>query len=254
MAISANVLYGPESLAYETSAAVAPTPGFGRPGKLPIGTQLILQDGRKFRFAEAGAVALVQGNVIQALAPLSTDIGMTPAAGVVGDRLITFTHGAAVVAANFFSEGYAVISQTPGGGDSYKLANHLALQNAVAGDVVNLAAGQALRRALSVSSRVDLMAHPYSKTIQAPITTLTGAVVGVAVTAPTANQFCFLQTTGLWGVLPAGPLVGGSTAVAPGGAGGAPGPSASATSGIIGTVINVSATTLWSTIFLHIDA
>src|SRR5262249_44476489 len=120
---------------------------------------------------------------------------------------IGLTHGAATVIANFFAEGFATISVTPGGGDCYKIAAHVALANGVntPPDVVNLWPGHRIRRALTdTTSKVDLLQHPYSRVIQAP-TTATGAVIGVAITPLTGatgrGNFGWLQTRGAVGVL-----------------------------------------------------
>lgn len=254
------ILYGPESLAYAFHAAVSPAPGdngsggaIAQRGRWPLATQLVLQDGRKFRYSRAGGTTLVVGNVVTSAAIISTDINMTPAAGAADDRIITFTHGAATVVINYFAEGFAVISVTPGGGDTYKIASHAALQSAVAGDIVNLAPGQALRRALTTTSRVDLMAHPYDGAIQAAATTLTGMPIGIAIAAITNAQFGWLQTRGLVGVLGAGTLVVGANAVSPTGTAGAAGPSGASTSVDIGSVQSLAATTAWSSIFVTID-
>ncbi len=251
-----TVLYGvPENLIYQLDTSVTPTPADMRAGKYPLGTQIVQQDGRKFRYAEAGGVALVVGNVITSAAIISTDINMTPAAGSVGDRLVTFTHGAATVVANYFAEGFVVMSVTPGGGDTYKLRGHLALQSAVAGDVVNLAAGQALRRAITTTTRVDLMANSYSKVIQSAGTTLTGAPVGVAISAIAATTgYGWLQTSGLCGVLTSGTNVVGLTVGVPLATAGAAGPIATDTSYPLGQVQSLAASGAWSSIILRLDA
>ena len=248
-----TVIYGTDSQAYEVYSAAG---NFGQ-SRYPIGTQLVVQDGRKWRFAMAGASTLVVGNVLTGVVPLATDVNMTPAAGAIGDRLITFTHGAAVTVANYFAEGYAVISVTPGGGDTYKILGHLALASAAAGDIVNLAPGNALRRDLSGTSRLDLINHPYSRVIQAPVTTLAAVPVGVAVSAPTTLKYCFVQTRGVAGVLGSGTNIAGTRGVA-GVAAGAIGPetAVAATSKLevtIGTIVRAAATAAWSSVFLTID-
>lgn len=251
------VIYGPpDSVPYELTTM--PAAQLAQKGNYPLGTQIIMQDGRKFRFccnSPLAAAALVVGNVITSKAIISTDIDLTPAAGAVGDRLATFTHGAATVVANHFSEGFLVVSVSPGGGDTYKIANHLALQNATAGDIVNFAAGHALRRALTTTSRLDLMTHPYAFVVQSAATTLTGAVVGVAVSAIAAtNGTGWLQTAGSCGVLTSGTNVVGLNATVPLGTAGAAGPGATDTCSVIGTVQSLAATGAWSTILLTIDS
>jgi len=248
-----TVLYGTDNQAYEIYNASGV---FGN-SRYPLGTQLCLQDGRKFRFTMAGASTLTVGDVLTAMVPLTTDLNMTPAVGAVGDVLITFTHGAATTVANFFAEGYAVISVTPGGGDTYKVLGHLALTSAAAGDIVNLAPGNALRRALTTTSRLQLINHPYSRVIQAPGTTLAAAPVGVAISAPTTLKYCFVQTRGVCGVLGSGTNISGTRAVVGVAAGAAsPETAVAATSKLevtIGTVVAAAATAAWSSIFLTID-
>jgi hypothetical protein len=231
-----------------------------RKSRFPLGTMIILQDGRKFRFAMNGGSALVPGDVIQSAVPIATDVGLTPAVGAIGDRLITFTHGAATTIANYFSEGYAVISITPGGGDLYKINDHLALTNATAGDVVNLAAGYALRRALTVAnSKVDLIPNPYCFVVQMPSTPITAALAGVAVSAVTATTGAgWLQTWGPVGVLTSGTQVAGNRTIVPLATGGAAGPmTATATTSdnqvTIGHVLKVAASGAWSTINLTLE-
>jgi hypothetical protein len=227
-------------------------------GRLPLGTMIWMQDGRKFRFCLNGGTALVQGNVITSAAPIGTDVGMTPAAGAVGDRLITFTHGAATTIANYFSEGYAVISITPGGGDLYKINDHLALTNATAGDVVNFSLGYALRRAITVAnSKVDLIPHPYCFVIAAA-QAVSAAVAGVAVSAiPATSGTGWLQTQGPCGVLTSGTNIIGTRAAASVGAAAAGPLTATATTYdneiTIGVVAKVAANAAWSTINLTME-
>lgn len=263
--MSDPILYGPDSEPYNTYAAVSPAPGdngsggqIAQRGRHPLGHQLILVDGRKFRFTLNGGVLLVVGNVIQTAAALATSVDNTAAAGAIGDRIITFTHGAATTVVNFFAEGYAVVSVTPGGGDTYKIASHAALRNATAGDVVNLSPGNALRRALTTTSRVDLVRHPYQGVLQVVVTTNSGLPVGVAVSAIAVSEFGWLQTRGACGVLTDSTLIAGNEAVVPSAAAGAAGPftDTEATSNIeiaIGQALAVAASGAHSTIFLTID-
>jgi hypothetical protein len=215
-----------------------------------------MEDGRKFRFALGGAL-LVVANAIQAADALTTSEDLTAAAGTVGDRIITFTHSA-TPAVNFFAEGSAVISVTPGGGDLYKIASHATIV-ATSGQVVNLAPGHALRRALTTTSRVDLRQNPYANAIQIPSAVLTGAPVGVAVSAIASGGTGWLQTRGACGVLTNGALIKGARAIVPGAAAaGACSPETPTTGEsdvevTLGTVLAVAATTAWSTVFLTLD-
>ena len=260
------ILYGPDSEPYNLYSAVSPAPGdngsggqIAQRGRHPLGHQLVLQDGRKFRFTLNGGTLLVVANVIQGATALSTSEDLTPAAGAVDDRIITFTHGGATTAINLFAEGYAVISVTPGGGDTYKIASHLALRSGQAGDVVNLSPGNALRRAITGTSRVDLSRHPYAGVLQMPGGVITSAPAGVAVSAIAVAGFGWLQTRGACGVLGEGSAIIGTRASLPApavnGAFGVETPT-SADSDVettLGNVMTVAASGAWSTIFLTLD-
>lgn len=283
------ILYGPESLPYALSGdqgnvnnnvtattAVAGATGVPQ-GPYPLGTQLVLRDGRKFRYASVGATTLVVGNTIQGAVQLSTDVGQSAAASTeinpyngvattngLGTNAIGFTHGAATVIANFFAEGYAVISVSPGGGDVYKIAAHPAFANGAntPKDLVNLWPGQKIRRALTdTTSKVDLIQHPYSRVIQTPSTLPTGLVCGVAITPLTGasgrGNFGFLQTRGAAGVLTDNTsVVIGQPAIASTVTAGAVSLVTTTniiTSPIIGTFLRVAASAAWSTVYLTID-
>ena len=95
------ILYGNESLPYtENTAALSPAPIGSLDGAVSgtplqpllsniiaqrfarsLGTQLVMQDGKKFRYGNAGGVTLVVGNVISSAAVISTDVDMTPLTG-----------------------------------------------------------------------------------------------------------------------------------------------------------------------------
>ena len=254
------ILYGPESEVFNIYSAVSPAPGdngAGGPiayrGRLPLGKQLILEDGRKFRFARAGELMVV-GEVLQSATPISTDASMACAAGAVGDRIITFTHGAATVVINFFAEGYANISLAPGSGQIYKIASHLALRNATAGDVVNLAPGQALRVALTTTSDLTLVTHVCDGVITMP-TTPDAALAGVAVSLIASGGFGWIQTRGIASVLSAASTVSGNNVgcLLTGGTAGAVAPLSAATQPVVGIAQAAEGTAEWGAINLTID-
>ncbi len=283
------ILVGPESLPLANGVgsnnvtAVVPTAGTtGIPqGVYPLGTQFICKDGRKFRYASAGGVTLVRGNVLQAALTLSTDQNMSatasttvnpyrgsaspPNAGiatnVAGSPDLAFTHGAATVIANFFAEGFINVDVTPGGGDTYKIITHPALANGAntPADLVNLWPGHSLRRPLTdTTSKVTLLQHPYSRIIQAPITTVTGVTVGVCVTPLTGatgrGNFGWVQTAGACGVLQDNTaLLIGQPCVGSGATAGTCSLWVSGISAIIGQVMRISASAAWSCVWLQID-
>jgi hypothetical protein len=253
------ILYGPESEPYNDYAVNAPAPETPVSGGSiayrhhhPLGTQLVLQDGRKFRFAAAGGSTLVVGNLLSGGVLTASQQDLAPAAGAVGDRSVSLTTGASS-ARNLFAEGFLQASVTPGIGQTYKIAGH-ALMTSGAGDIVMLAPGHALREAITTSTRFNLVDNPYSRVIQIPATTVASIAVGVALKAVLTLRGTWIQTRGPCGVLGSGTLIAGNV-VGPGlGAGGAVGPVAAiATQPLIGFAMFASASGAASPIFLTID-
>jgi hypothetical protein len=185
-----------------------------------LGQRAVTADGRVFRYCLAGASDLVVGNVIQAPAKIANHEQLTPAAAAIGATQITVALGATAATANQYAGGWAIIDTTPGLGYMYPIIGHPAAASS-ASVVLTLAADSPIQVALTTSSRVSLQANPYSGVIQAPITTLTGAVVGVAVFPVTAAQYGWLQVGGPGAVLVAGTPIAGSAVVSPGSAAGA---------------------------------
>ena len=274
------ILYGPDSMPFtgintNVAAAVAVAGAVGVPqGPYALGQQLVLRDGRKFRYCSVGATTLVVGEVISAAVPLSTDQTQSAAASTtvnpytgvattngIGGTAIGLTHGAATVIANFFAEGFVWIAVTPGLSDTYKIAAHVALASGAATppDVVNLWPGQSIRRALTdTTSKVSLCQHPYSRVIECAAT-ISNEPVGVAVVALTGasgrGNFGWLQTRGPCGVICTGTMTIGSPAVMllSGGTAGTPAPASAATQPLVGLVLTVETTGRASLLDLKID-
>lgn len=175
--------------------------------------------GRYFRYAKAGSgAALVAGNVIQAAAEISAHYDCATAAASVGDYTVTVTPGATAGAANLYAGGLLVVNTTPGEGYSYPIVSHPAITASVA-FVVTL--GLPIQVALTTASRVTLTPNEFSAVIQAPISTLTGAVVGVAVYPIAASEYGWLGRSGTHATLVKGTPGPGVAVVSPGSAAGA---------------------------------
>jgi hypothetical protein len=241
-----NLLFGPDGEQYNQYDGTRVTNQ-----RWPLGTQLICQDGRKYRFSLAGGSALVVGNVLATAANQANHVDTTAVATAAGSRTLTTTLGATAATANQYSEGYAMVSVTPGAGETYVIATHPAAGSSETLEVT-LASGQQVRTALTTTSRVDLIKHPYDGVIQFPAS-ISGHPVGVACTAIAAGDFGWVQTRGMAAVLTAGTVVIGAGVVGDTATAGAAGPVAAATEPIIGYVRRVAASTAWSPIFLLID-
>jgi len=218
----------------------------------PLGTKLVLQDGREYRFAKAGAAALVIGDLLQAPANVANDVGRAGIATAVGSYAPTLTLGGATTA-NLYAEGYWMIAvanaAAAGGGDTHKIDNHLAGTTAM---VFNLAMYNALRTAIDTTTRVALIQNPYAGVIQVPVTTPTGICVGVAQSAVALTGFGWIQIKGMAAVLTSGTVTLGAPVAAIAVAG-AVGPIAAiATQPPVGFCQRVAAGAAWSTIQLNL--
>jgi hypothetical protein len=173
-----------------------------------LGARMVTTDGRVFRYAQAGASALVVGNCLQAPAQITNHQQLTPSAAALGATSISVTFGATAAAANLYAGGWAIIDTTPGLGYAYPIKSHPA---AAGSDVVILQLENPIQVALTTSSRVSLQINPYKNVIQTPVTTLTGAVVGVCTYPIAAAEYGWIQRSGAAGVLIQGtPAVGHS--------------------------------------------
>ncbi len=251
-------MYGPDTEVYN-DYPVNNNPGdlgAGGPvaqlGRYRYGQQLILGNGRKFRFGAAGGSTLAIGDLLSGPVATSSSQNLTAAIVAVGSRVLTFTYGT-TMAANVMAEGFGVISVTPGAGQVYGINSHGALANA-AGQVVNI--DHSVRVALTATSRIDLINNNYKGLIQTPATTVASAAMGVALTATTTLRGCWIQTRGPAAVLTSGTAIAGDV-VAPGlGTGGAVGPiadNAQDTQPPVGFCMFAAASGAWSTIYLMID-
>ncbi len=203
-----------------------------------LGDQMVDKFGRTFRYVRAGAVALVAGNVLQSPAQVTTHQTMTPSAAALGATSVSATLGATnAVTADQYAGGLLVVDTTPGNGYAYVIKSHPAAA-AAAACVFTLE--EPLKVALTTSSRVSLQANPYRGVIQTPVTTLTGAAVGVAVFPAAANEYCWIQTGGPAPVLVAGtPAVGAAVVVPATAAGAVVVDGAAAATIVVGSMLSV---------------
>ena len=218
-----------------------------------LGTRLVLQDGRTFRFVENGGTLLVAGNVIQAEAPGSDFDELAIAAAAAGSESVTVTLGSTAAAADLFAEGYLFVEDDAGESFLYPVRSHPAASTS-ATMVVTI--WNSIQVALTTSSTVLLLKSLYKDVIQLP-TTGTGDIVGVAVSPIAADEYGWIQTHGPCGVLTDGTLVIGQHIRASDGVAGAVEPldrdGSNENEAELGRVISVSATTEQSLCYLTIE-
>jgi hypothetical protein len=119
----------------------------------------------------------------------------TTSGAAIGASTISITC-ASTVAAGFYNQGYLMVASGAGQGLTYQINNHAAVSTGATG-AFKLYDDDALAVAITTTSTISLLANKYANVIQAPVTTATGVVVGVASYAIGATQFGWVQT---WGV------------------------------------------------------
>lgn len=172
----------------------------------PLGTRMVMQDGRRFVFAAAGGTALTAGNLQQSELPdADHDTLAVQAAGSVGDRTISLTNGTDAIEADLYADGFATLEAVAGASEGRLLKVDLThdLLGASATVSLPLAAGYGLPLAINTSDTVTLVKNPYEDVIEQPGPP-TACVVGVASSAIPIDNWGWLQTWGPCAALVAG--------------------------------------------------
>ncbi len=149
--------------------------------------------GRKYRYVKAGGTALVVGNVLQSPARDTqfTDMAVS-AAAAVGAKQLAITNGTTTTTTGMFTGGTAVVSVTPGIGQTFVIGGN---NVATSGAALTVDLEDAVRVALTTSSKITLHLNDYNGVIVSP-TTRTGKTVGVAIHPIAASEFGWIQTGG----------------------------------------------------------
>ncbi len=182
-----------------------------------IGQRAALPDGRVYRYCRAGAVDLIAGTVIQGPATVAGGLTLTmhtTSGGTsAGSTMIAVTCVSAV-STGFYNDGFAMIASGSGAGGMYKIQWFKAVgaTGAELGPSVSTGAIGEFRlyyedaipaltnMTLGVStSKISLIPNPYQNVVIAPVTTLTGPIVGAATYVIKATEYGWIQT---WGPCP----------------------------------------------------
>lgn len=208
-AISGTTLLSAADL-YTSTAS----PGDG----LSLGQLAWGRGGKAFRYVLAGAANLVVGNVLQAPAINTQFDALAVVTGAKGSTTLVVTNGTTAVTAGQFKEGNVVVNVTPQLAEEYTIVDHSTAAN---GAAWTLQLDRPIRTAMTTSTRVVARRSPYSGVLQSIATTITGAVVGVAIYPIVASEYGWVQTKGVASVLAdsssilvGSGVIGGSTATA----------------------------------------
>jgi hypothetical protein len=219
--------------------------------QMSLGAYMETPDGRGFRYAKVGAVATVAGKVYQGKALDATNAqvsgGFAVAAAAIGDTSITTT-ATMTLSANDYADGFLSVAVTPGQGYTYKIKSHAAASAAA----VTMNLYDPVIVALTTSSRVIWVAHPYKGIVIEPGTP-TANIAGVAPGIVTAAYFGWVQTRGPAAVLFTGTGVAGKAVGSlSGGTSGSAAPAIAATN-IIGYHMATGITGEYSMVYLTLN-
>ncbi len=155
--------------------------------------------GNRYRYVKNGGAALTTGNLLQEPAEDTQFNNMAvPAAEAIGQTELTITNGTTTVTASMFDGGLLFVSYATGIGQTFRILSHTTGASGVA---ITYTVDRPLKIALDTTSKVTVRKNPYSAVIQAPVTTQTGGVVGVALYANTISYYGWIQSGGLCSVL-----------------------------------------------------
>lgn len=210
-----------------------------------LGSLATTGDGRYFRYAQAGAVALVPGNLQQSAAEVTGNENLTAVAAAVGATTLVST-STVTITANQYQGGWAIITTSAGAGYQYQIGSHAAFTSAAPTFTLT----DPIQVALTTGSRIDLVTNPYANTIVNP-TVATALPTGVAIAATPIAYYGWIQTKGVANVLADGTVVVGTSVVASNGTAGAV-EAATGVQALVGTAVTGIATTEFGAISLNL--
>ena len=166
--------------------------------KYALGTILDLEDGRRFRYAEVGAVIAYKALMCQgpvAVANWETEV-QTAKTAAVGDYDIPvlITTGS-TFGANDWDEGWYIVESGLAGaiGDMYKIASHTVHDTA---PTITIADPGGVRTALDANQVCSIIKSPYKDVVVVPIGAGSNRPIGVPLVDIPIGYFGWFQTRG----------------------------------------------------------
>jgi hypothetical protein len=157
-----------------------------------IGLLRVLSDGRKFRYAKAGASALGMGKFACAAPTAAAVINKAcPTSVPVGTRSVALTIASATYAMDYFNGGYLQINDT---GAQYEITGSTAVSS---GTAITISLEDPIKIALTSSMEFTLVQSPWMATVELASGTLVGTPAGVSPMDVTAAYFYWAQTGGI---------------------------------------------------------
>jgi len=179
--------------------------------QLGLSQEMVFPDSRRFRYAKAGAVAVVVSKLYQAPIPKTNHVLQTAVAAAVGLRSLDLALGATAVAADEYRDGYVVVdlATNTGFGHMYQIATHGAVASS---GTFTIPLRSAINVAISAAANsVSLIPNNYSGVILAVVTTPTATLAGVAAAPIPIGQFGWIQVAGVAKCLGVTPIAASAT-------------------------------------------
>jgi hypothetical protein len=175
----------PKNLPYNSIYSTSSTQEFA------LGTVLDLDDGRRFRYALNGAVALGAGAMTQSVAPTAHHTNIAVGSAVaIGEKTIPIaTTLSTAMVLNEYAEGWLVINDATGEGQCYQIKGN------DAGTTGNVYLYNGIVVALETTSEFTLVRNKFRGVVVFP-TTAASIAAGVPLVAVAASAYCWLQVRG----------------------------------------------------------
>lgn len=175
----------------------------------PLGYRVAFADGRVYRYASNGTVALSPGQPVKPELIVQSDKAVASAAAA-GTYAVTVTTSSAITTAE---DGYLLMNDAAGEGILYRVKS--AVANATTSTSTDFTLYDPIATALTTSSETTFIPNPYKNLIEcAAITDTVMGIPPITVTASTSTTtyYFWLQTWGLCPVYMEGTPVAGYTA------------------------------------------
>ena len=163
--------------------------------KEELGALRILRDGRKFRYAKAGASALAGGKLSIAAAVASGVMNQAcTSVHAIGDTTVTETITAGVAyIENYFAGGYLHINDGTGKGRQYKITSSTAVTSSGTSITLTLEEGIRVATAATSSSEFSLIQSMWQAVVESATI---GCPIGITPIVVTAAYYFWTQTGG----------------------------------------------------------
>lgn len=161
-----------------------------------LGSRVRTPDGREFVYAQDSGSGQTAGQLAVNADEVANHVNIAvAAAAAIGDTKVSVTLGATAATADQYGDGYLVVNDANGEGQTVPIAGHAAIASAGTGTIV---LAEPLTQALTTSSQVQLV-QPWST--KTSVADQADRAVGVPAIDVTASYYHWTQVKGHAAVL-----------------------------------------------------